>query len=229
METEISKCPFPHGAKPSLTSMPDRIRALPLDERGYPIPFFVAKVDGKHDFRVMDPEKWVRCINEVLCWVCGQRRGSYHTFALGPMCGINRTSAEPPSHLECALWSALNCPFLTIPKMKRREDEMTKEMEPNTAGIMIKRNPGVVVLWTTKQYGIFRDENNRPLINIGEPTSLKWFAEGRKATLAEVHQSIESGICILDEVAAKEGTKATEQLNKMRSTFNNLIDELWEL
>jgi hypothetical protein len=27
--------------------MPERIKALPLDDRGYPIPFFVAYVDGK--------------------------------------------------------------------------------------------------------------------------------------------------------------------------------------
>jgi hypothetical protein len=36
------------------------------------------------------------------------------SFVVGPMCGINRNSAEPPSHKECAQWSARNCPFLSV-------------------------------------------------------------------------------------------------------------------
>jgi hypothetical protein len=37
--------------RPELTELPLRMRGLPLDERGYPVPWFVAWIDGKPEFR----------------------------------------------------------------------------------------------------------------------------------------------------------------------------------
>src|SRR5439155_15335159 len=113
----------PIELRSGVTQLPERIKALPVDERGYPIPWFVDYVNGKPEFRAMDQHKWVRALKEKLCWVCGQPLGRMMTFVAGCMCGINRTSAEPPSHYDCALWSAKNCPFLNNPDMVRREDE----------------------------------------------------------------------------------------------------------
>jgi hypothetical protein len=97
------------------------MRHLPIDERGYPVPWFVAWLpDGKPEFRAMDRTKWFRAIREKLCWVCGGKLGVNVCFVAGPMCGINRTSSEPPSHLECARYSSRNCPFLNNPRMVRR-------------------------------------------------------------------------------------------------------------
>src|SRR5690242_2247182 len=116
------KCPV---LRPELEQpLPDRIARLPLDERGYPVPWFVDWVDGKPEFRAMDPAKWKRAVKERLCWVCGDRLGVLLVFPIGPMCGINRTTAEPPSHRDCALWSVRNCPFLSRPHMVRREDAL---------------------------------------------------------------------------------------------------------
>src|SRR5262245_60746512 len=106
-------------------NLPDRMRSLPIDERGYPVPWFVAYVDGKPEFRAMDRDKWREAVRMHLCWVCGQKLGSYVVFVLGPMCGITRTTSEPPCHIDCARWSAKNCPFLARPKMVRREDAFT--------------------------------------------------------------------------------------------------------
>src|SRR5580692_7475343 len=103
--------------KVDMSTLPRRMTALPIDERGYPVPWFVDWIDGKPEFRAMDPRKFVRAIKEKLCWVCGQRLGVNVCFVAGPMCGINRTSSEPPSHRECAVWSAQNCPFLNNPRM----------------------------------------------------------------------------------------------------------------
>lgn len=77
-----------------LESLPVRMRTLPIDERGYPVPWFVAWVDGKPEFRAMDPNKFRRAIKEKLCWVCGNQLGVYMVFVAGCMCGINRTSTE---------------------------------------------------------------------------------------------------------------------------------------
>lgn len=185
-----------------LESLPLRMRNLPLDERGYPVPWFVQWVEGKPEFRAMDGEKWVRAVRDRLCWVCGEKLGVYKTFVAGPMCGINRTSAEPPSHLECAQWSARNCPFLNNPQQVRRDLEDTNLID--SAGFAIQRNPGVTLLWTTKTYSIFRDDQGKPLITFGEPESLEWFAEGRQATREEVLHSIETGMPALVALAQTE-------------------------
>lgn len=188
-------------------NMPFRLRKLPLDERGYPVPWFVAWQDGKPEFRAMDARKWKLAVTENRCWVCGELLGRWKTFVIGPMCGLNRTTAEPPCHTDCARWSATNCPFLTRPHMVRREDETFNAAAhaENGAGVPILRNPGVTLLWTTQSYEIFNDGNGRPLIQVGDPVGgVEWFAEGRPATRAEVLHSIETGLPLLREVCDQE-------------------------
>jgi hypothetical protein len=191
-------------AKISLETLPLRMRDLPLDERGYPVPWFVDWIDGKPEFRAMDPEKLRRAIQRRLCWVCGRRLGVFQCFVAGPMCGINRTSSEPPSHADCAKWSALNCPFLSNPRMVRREDEVSDSMKGNVAGFGLMRNPGVVMVWFTRQYDVFPDHGGRPLIQMGEPDRVEWYCEGRAATRAEVDASIDSGLPALETLARQE-------------------------
>jgi len=187
----------------------ERIAKLPVDERGYPVPFFVAQVDGKYDFRVADPKKFVRCVKEKLCWVCGEPLGRFKTFVIGPMCAVNRTTAEPPVHLDCAQWSARNCPFLSNPNIVRNERNLVGD---DPAGIMIKRNPGVVLLWTTTSYSIFNDGRGGRLIKIGEPLTVEWYAKGRFATRAEVSHSIDTGLPLLMNYAKEGGQREVDQL-----------------
>lgn len=191
-------CPFTHTLRSDLPPLTDRIAALPIDERGYPIPFFVASINGKPDFRIADSAKWERCIKERLCWTCGQKLGRFYGFPIGPMCSITRTTLEPPSHKECAEWSVRGCPFLSKPKMHRREDEISKLGEQNVPGEMIKRNPGVIAVWTTLSYKIFSDGRGGRLIEVGNPETVSWWSEGRPATLNECLDSIKSGLPLLE-------------------------------
>jgi len=199
-----------------LTKPPSRIQALPVDERGYPEPYFVAWIDGKPEFRAMDPNKWMSCVNEKRCWVCGERLGANLAFVAGPMGGINRTSSEPPSHLECAHWSAINCPFLARPHMVRREDEVINKdkMVEMAAGIALTRNPGVTMIWVTKGYKVFADPKGKPLIEMGDPHDVIWFARQRRATREEVIESVTTGLPVLIEVAKLEGKDAVREANR---------------
>ena len=196
-------------AKPDreFTPKPERIQRLPVDERGYPVPWFVDWLpDGKPEFRAMDPSKWRRAIREKLCWVCGQALGVNLVFVAGCMCGINRTSSEPPSHYDCALWSAMNCPFLSNPEMVRREDETinNERLREAASGFAIARNPGVAMLWVTKQYEVFPDGRGGRLLQMGEPRRVEWWKEGRRATRTEVLASIEAGLPNLEALARQE-------------------------
>lgn len=200
----MSTCPFPHAATATPPeAMPARIAALPT-LRGYPVPWFVDKVNGEYDFRVMDGRKLVRAVKESLCWTCGGKLGKFKTFILGPMCGINRTISEPPSHQECARYSARHCPFLSMPHMKRREKGMPEEAQ--CAGVGLKRNPGAVCLWTIKSYKPFSDGRGGVLFTFPDPESVEWFAEGRRATRAEVERSIETGLPHLRGACDQEAT-----------------------
>lgn len=197
--------------RPDLPRLPARLAALPVDERGYPVPWFVAWIDGKPDFRVIGPGKREEAIRFERCWVCGQKLGSHKAFVIGPMCAVNRVSSEPPCHQECAVWSAKACPFLTRPKAHRRETDIPAgTVEPDGCGI--DRNPGVALVWTTKRYGIVPDGRGGWLVDVGEPIATLWFAEGREATRAEVEASITSGFPVLEEMAKQDGPKAIAQL-----------------
>ena len=205
--------------------MPRRINALPRDpDRGYPVPFFVAYVNGKPDLRIADNDKRNRCTKERLCWICGEKLGKYLAFVIGPMCALNRISAEPPMHKECAEYSVRVCPFLLNPNQKRNPKKVDAEMaEP--PGIMIARNPGCMVLWVTDSYQLVADQKGEFLFGVGRPLSLQWYAEGRKATREEVMEGIESGVPLLQEMAEKDGPKAVAEFQKQLTNALKLIPE----
>jgi hypothetical protein len=200
-----------------------RLAALPIDKRGYPVPWFVATVDGEPDHRVMDGEKKDKAWQNRLCWICGQPLGGATvTYAIGPMCAVNRISAEPPSHRECAEYSVKACPFLSRPHAHRREADLPDDsVEPD--GIMLKRNPGVILLWTARRLttGPFV-AGDAVLFNVGEPAEVQWFCQGREATREEIEDSINSGLPILLEMAEKQGDRAVSQLARQ-------VEEAWKL
>jgi hypothetical protein len=195
---------------------PSQIARLPKDKHGRPVPAFVQWIDGVPDFRVMRGDFLADAHRFSLCWVCGQRRGRIVTFAIGPMCAVNRTSAEPPSHYDCALYSALACPFLSNPRMKRRERGLPEDKF--VAGNMIERNPGVTLLWTTRTYKPFRvpaAQGGGALFELGDPEKVEWYAESRTATRDEVMESIKTGLPALTAMADAEGNGAPAELDRM--------------
>jgi hypothetical protein len=204
------------------TQFPPRIAKLPVDKRGYPVPWFVAFIDGEPDFRVMDPDKLVRAVKERLCWVCGERLGTHLAFVIGPMCAITHTTAEPPLHRGCAEFSVQTCPFLINPHQKRNAKAAKCEVsEPG--GIMLKRNPGVSVVWMTHSYNVWRPEEGGVLFRVGEPEQVYFYAEGRPASRHEVVASIESGFHHLLELAQAEGSEAVEALMQAKSVAYKLL------
>ncbi len=183
--------------------MPDRFKRLPISDGGFPVPKFVSWIDGKADFRVVDGRWMGKAFGKRLCWLCGEKLGKHMAFVIGPMCAVNRTSSEPPSHLECAEYAAKACPFLTQPNRKRNMEGRSEEAE-QPAGIMLERNPGVTLIWVTEKYTAFR-AGDGVLFRIGQPSALQWWAKGRTATREEIMHSIETGLPALRQVAMEEG------------------------
>jgi hypothetical protein len=202
--------------------MPPRLRHVPLSEKGFPVPWFVAWPNGKADFRVADPHKLGKAVRFDLCWLCGQTLGNYKCFVIGPMCAVNRNSAEPPCHRDCATYAVQACPFLRQPRMRRNDKDLPPDhTEP--AGEMILRNPGVTLIWITRGYTVLRTPGGL-LFRIGDPVEVLCFAEGRRATRDEVMASINSGLPLLMEMARSEGPGAIELLHKMTVTAKQVIE-----
>lgn len=203
----------PGKLRKDLPPLPDNMRRLPLDARGYPVPWFVEWVNGVPDFRIIKRAAIGIAHNERRCWICGNKRAHRAAFVIGPMCAVNLVSSEPPSHLDCAEFAARACPFLAIPTAKRREANKPPHRE--MAGIGIVRNPGVTLLWITESYKPFRTEIGEPgiLFRIGPPLRVLWFAEGRAATRDEIMASIDTGYPQLMDMAKREGQEAIDELD----------------
>lgn len=193
--------------------MPDRIKRLPVSITGYPVPWFVQWFDGVADFRVIDSRKIGEAVKKKRCWVCGDPLGKTFAMTLGPMCAINRTISEPPSHRECAIFSVTACPFLSKPRMRRNEVGLP-EGHSEPAGNGLKRNPGAAAVWLTRGYRPFRADGGI-LFTFDDPEEVLWFAEGRTATRDEVLHSIVTGLPMLEAEAVKDGPRATDALKRM--------------
>jgi hypothetical protein len=199
---------------PNLPPLPARFIGLPVDHRGFPVPKFVAFINGEWDFRVIKPGYVEECVRRKICWLCGQPLGRWKAFVIGPMCALNRTTAEPPSHLECARFACQACPFLAFPNRKRDGRDMPEGARP-PAGTMIARNPGVTCLWITETFRRWRASNG-VLIEIGEAVNVEWWAHGRTATRAEIMASIDTGYPLLMEMAQRDGAEAVAELEQMK-------------
>ena len=199
---------------------PPAIAALKVDVRGYPIPWFVSYVDGEPEFRAVEAGRPMEAHKRGLCWICGRPLGGVKVFTVGPMCGVNRISSEPPSHLACARFAVVACPFLSRPMAKRRDVGDLPHARP--PGVMIERNPGVSLIWVTRSYRLAR-EGRAALFKMGPPGSVSWWCEGRLATRAEVVESIRTGLPSLTEIAAEEGPEALAMLQRMVDRAKKLL------
>jgi ferredoxin len=196
--------------------IPEKMRARPVDHRGYPVPWFVAYIDGKPDFRIMDPRKWQLGIDKRRCWLCGQGLGKFGTFVAGLMCIVTHTSAEPPSHIECAKFAVRACPFLTIPTAQYRSAKLPSEVRANEGAIM--DNPEVTALWTTDQWRTecgLGDDGLTRLVKFGEPRTVSYWTRGRPATDQEVASTFWRRLPILQQVAEQDGGDAPQKLAGM--------------
>lgn len=192
---------------------PPGILVLPVDHRGFPVPWFVEWIDGAPDFRVADSRKLRVAVKESRCWICGQRLGRMKSFVIGPMCSVNRVSSEPPSHPVCAVFAAEACPFLSRPLAKRPPvDDLEARFggAPTMPGVPLLHNPGVTLVWNTLRFRFQPDG----LFDIGKAERTQWFREGRAASRVEIIEAFEKGLPHLLSLAEADGRDAVDELRR---------------
>ncbi len=187
---------------------PLRIGRLSVDHRGIPVPWFVSWRDGKPLFPVIDGAKLTVAWSDELCWVCGEKLGSYRAWVMGPMSVIEGATPEPPSHKECAEFSACNCPHLSTHTAKYSEkysDSPNYVPQENISKI----RSCVTAIWTTKRRGATPFQAGKGLLfALENPTRIEWYAHGRAATSCEIQDAIAIVLPTLKRTAEAQGRKA---------------------
>jgi hypothetical protein len=192
--------------------IPKRLLGKPRTAGGLPIPYFVAHVEGRPDFRVADTRKFGEAVKKRLCWICGDPLGRMMCFVVGPMGTVNKISSEPPSHFLCAQYALIRCPFLSRPTMVRREAGMPEGWKP-APGVMLEHNPGVSALWTTLSFKL-QQVHNGVLFEMGPPVTVSWWREGRLATRDEAMEGLRAGTPKLMEMAETEGPESVADIQQ---------------
>jgi hypothetical protein len=217
---------MPDNVVQSSVPVPVRLARRPRDHRGFIIPYFVAWLGtngaqtdepaGVPDFRIIDHRRMRECVHQRKCWLCGEKLGVHLAFVIGPMCCINQIISEPPSHKECAEYAMKVCPFLSRPRMRRNEKDLPED-RAEAAGMPVARNPGTMVLWTTRSYRPFNagSGNAGVLFRLGRWEQVNWWKEGRPATRVEAMAALDEGYRLLKTVAEKDGPEAVDELERM--------------
>jgi hypothetical protein len=101
--------------------IPERMRHLDRDKRGYPI-FFGAYIDndGTPFFTINDEMKRAAMIRDDLCSICGQKLFRGRWFVGGPMSAFHAQGAyiDMPMHDECLHYALKVCPYLAVPSWR---------------------------------------------------------------------------------------------------------------
>lgn len=98
--------------------IPDRMKHLPLDPRGYPI-FYGAFIDadGTPHFTINDEYKRCLMVQEDRCSICGQKNLRGRWFVGGPTSAFHERGCylDMPMHDECVHYALTVCPYLAAP------------------------------------------------------------------------------------------------------------------
>lgn len=200
--------------------LPARMARRPVNDRGFPVPWFVSFRDGDWDFVNLDPEKLAIAYRQETCWLCGDKLGQFKSFCIGPMCSINRVTSEPAQHKECSEYAVKACPFLARPGAKRNTHAT---LAPgNIPGIHLDHNPGACLIWTTKFYKPVR-VNGGVLFELGDPVEVSWWAHGRTATRSEIDAAIAKGMPLLRRAAAMQGYESMMELERYLQRAEKLL------
>lgn len=192
--------------KVDVSKMSDRIRALPRDPRGYPIPWFV----HRGDYRIVAPGKVEQAIALNLCFICGHSLAKNKTFVVGPLACVGRSTADAPCHRSCAMYAATTCPHLVSPRMRKRTTQDAPPVDDADADLVMQ-NPGVCCLWTCHDYRTTPTDSGL-LFRLGDPVEVRWFCRGKPALRREVVEAIDRGLPILIDEAKEEGDDALRSL-----------------
>jgi len=148
--------------KPEAVPIPDRMKHLPVDKRGYPIPVVVAvNNDGEPLFTINDTDKVFENVKIGGCSICGDpiNQGEM-CFVGGPGSAFHPQGcySDGPNHRECARYAMMVCPYLAAPKYVRRIDAGKMAANSKFSALLdttvMPERPDIFVLLVSDSYGL---------------------------------------------------------------------------
>lgn len=164
-------------------AIPDAMRRLKRDARGYPIPAVVmVGDDGKPDFRVNSVEKWMAFSLGRVCHMCGtSMAGRAVTFVGWPRSIRSRYFADGAMHHECAEYALQVCPFLAAPSFAY--SRATPEVAGATVVIneaMPTNRPAYFGHLIATKYAIHNVPGHGLLLNAEGVIGVEWWKDGQR-------------------------------------------------
>lgn len=98
--------------------IPDQMRHLKVDPRGYAIPWSVVMdTGGTAHFAIADEEKRRKAINHSICSLCGKGLPMKRWFIGGAKPAFHPMGAylDPPMHRVCSHYALQVCPYIAAP------------------------------------------------------------------------------------------------------------------
>lgn len=129
--------------------IPLAMEHLPVTPNGYKKPWFVQG----NDLRLTNQKKYLKCMEgKKTCWICGNANRKEHVFITDVRAAMGNRSLEPASHADCSLYAIRVCPFLLLPRFKRRPDTMPTKYQEEALDVIAHENPGVFAMTFVKKF-----------------------------------------------------------------------------
>lgn len=129
--------------------IPDRMKSLPRDRRGYPIPFVVhVDKEGQPYFQLDAASKVNHCMLERRCTMCGQELLG-DCWLVGPYTRAYRPPGifhDGAVHKECGTYALQVCPFLAAPSYSKMltpekiQNDLAEKLGGTFVGVNLPRN-----------------------------------------------------------------------------------------
>lgn len=139
--------------------IPEFLAHLPVEERGYPVPYFVPWVNGKPFFKAASEEKHLICYKNKLCGICGKKiKSGEFCFVGGPQALKNKCSSEAHTHFRCAKYALQVCPYLFHQKSDRKWDGDGHDLNKD---VMILDKPEAMYIMVSNKVEWYNDGKHR--------------------------------------------------------------------
>jgi hypothetical protein len=143
--------------------LPELMKALPKDRRGYPVPANVqVDPDGTPHFAINPEAVRQRLLREDRCSICGTKLLRGRWMVGGPASAFHPDGAyqDPPVHYECGRYALQVCPYLAMPSYTKPVSTKTLEQrEVEAVSIVIdptliknRPDPFVMVMYVGQAY-----------------------------------------------------------------------------
>lgn len=125
--------------------IPELMKNLPKDSRGFPIPYVVLIDDNKvPHFKVNDDRRNERCIANKMCHICGVPLINSNIWFIGGMLSAfhpNGAFNDGAVHKECGVYALKVCPYLAYTQYQAKSIIDTSKIATADNKNMIYVNP----------------------------------------------------------------------------------------